>query len=67
MKKSILLIDDDEIILMLLKKTLKDNGYKVYTAISGEKGIEKLKKCNNVDLIITDYDIPGGISGIEIL
>jgi len=66
MKKSILLIDDDEIILMLVKKTLKDNGYKVYTAISGEIGIERLKN-SNIDLIITDYDIPGGMSGIEIL
>lgn len=64
--KKILLIDDDEMIILLLSSTLKKHGYKVYSATNGNLGIKKLKKHSDIDLIITDYDMPE-MSGIEVL
>lgn len=63
--KTILVIDDDKMILMILKQTLSKVGYRVSTVESGEEGIALLAT-NHVDLVLTDYLMPG-MSGIEVL
>jgi two-component system response regulator AtoC len=62
---TILIIDDDLMILLILKQTLSKAGYIVITASSGEEGINTLAN-SNVDLVLTDYMMPG-MSGIEVL
>ncbi len=62
---SILLIDDEESILISLKSYLSKRNFKVFTANNGEDGI-KIIKSNLIDLVITDYRMPG-ISGLEVL
>ena len=44
MEKVILAIDDEEHILELLSYNLEQNGYRVFTATSGEEGLEILEK-----------------------
>lgn len=61
-KAQILVIDDNAEILSLVQDTLSD--YKVWTAKSGEEGMEMLKKAYP-DLIITDVMMPG-TDGIEL-
>jgi len=63
--KTILVIDDDTMILMILKQTLTKAGYRVFTVSSGEEGISLLST-SQVDLVLTDYLMPG-MSGIEVL
>jgi two-component system alkaline phosphatase synthesis response regulator PhoP len=56
-KKKILIIDDDEDFLEGTKIALEANNFKVYTAISGEDGLKKLKE-DKPHLIILDIMMP---------
>lgn len=64
MNRSVLLIDDEPIILDSVSDDLKDEGYKVITARTGEEGIRKFRE-NPCDLVITDL-VMDGINGFEL-
>lgn len=59
-----LVVDDEEWILELAKAVLRDDGYRVVTALSGEKAIEAMSRLN-FDLIISDWKMPG-MSGLQL-
>jgi two-component system alkaline phosphatase synthesis response regulator PhoP len=60
----ILLVDDEEDILEFLSYNLKKEGYKVFTALNGEEGLDVAKK-ELPNLILLDVMMPG-IDGIEV-
>lgn len=60
----ILLLDDEEAILESLEMTLADE-YRVFTARSGEEGLEILAR-EQIALVISDQVMPG-MSGVEFL
>ena len=64
-KPSIIVIDDERPIIDYLVLLLKDNGYKVDTANSGEEGIKKVKS-NRYDLIIVDL-MMAKYTGLDVL
>ena len=61
---TILVIDDEEDIRELLCYNLKKEGYDVYSAENGEKGLASMI-ANKPDLIILDVMMPG-MDGIEV-
>jgi nitrogen regulation protein NR(I) len=61
----ILVIEDDETVRDVLRTFLKDKGFDVTIAVSGEAGLEVLRS-EKFDLIITDLIMPG-ISGMDVL
>ncbi len=61
---TILVIDDEEDIRELLSYNLKKEGYDVFSAENGEKGLA-LMTANKPDLIILDVMMPG-MDGIEV-
>ncbi|MDP2276697.1 MAG: response regulator, partial [Nitrospirota bacterium] len=61
----ILVVDDEKFITWSLKQHLEKEGYEVFTAQSGEEGIE-LFKAELPDIILLDIYLPG-ISGLETL
>jgi signal transduction histidine kinase len=63
--KKILVIDDEEGIRTLIDAILSKEGYEVYLAEDGYKGIDLFKQVP-LDLVITDIKMPG-IDGIEVL
>jgi len=63
-KYSILYVDDEEQNLVSFKAAFRRN-YNIFTALSGEEGLEILKK-EPVDLIITDQRMPH-MTGIQFL
>ncbi len=63
--KNILLVDDEESIHLLYRDELEEEGYKVYSAYSGEEALEKLRELS-ADLIILDINMPG-MNGLETL
>lgn len=65
MNERIVVIDDEEKMRRVLEMSLSEQGYEVYLAESGEKGIEILKE-KDVALVITDMRMPG-IDGIKVL
>ena len=62
--KSILIVDDDKGLLKVIRAGLMFNGYEVYTAATGEKGLQLAKK-KKPNLIILDVILPG-IKGREV-
>lgn len=64
-KGSILVVDDEVRQREILQTILKDEGYSVETAVSGEHALRLMKNCR-FDLVLTDQKMPG-ISGIKLL
>lgn len=62
--KNILVIDDEPDLIELVSYNLKKEGFKVATALSGEDGLEKIRK-SSFDLLILDLMLPG-IQGVEV-
>lgn len=61
----ILAIDDQQLILLSVEKRLKEIGYNVAIADSGEKGIS-LFDSFSPDLVLVDINMPG-MSGLEVV
>lgn len=60
----ILVIDDEIEIVRALQRSLAAYGFEVYTARSGEEGLEAIAR-HRPDLILLDLGLPG-ISGLEV-
>ena len=63
-KETILIVDDEEDIIELIKYNLKNEGYSILTALTGEQAI-KLAKQSQPDLVVLDLMLPG-IDGLEV-
>jgi len=61
----VLVVDDERSLTILLSRILKDAGYQVETALSGEEAQKKIRDFVP-NLVITDLKMPG-ISGLELL
>jgi two-component system NtrC family sensor kinase len=64
-KQTILIVDDEANVLKALKRLLFDTDYRVLTAPSGEEALALFEK-NEIDLIISDYRMPG-MNGVQLL
>ncbi|KQQ55800.1 hypothetical protein ASF84_10740 [Pseudomonas sp. Leaf127] len=62
----VLIVEDEPLIMMLLADYLSGVGYRVLQAENGEQAFEILATRPHLDLMITDYRLPGGISGVMI-
>ncbi len=60
----ILVVDDEEDVRSLVHDILTGNGYEVFTAASGEAGLEKVVSLKP-DLVVLDVVMPG-LSGLEV-
>ena len=65
-KFNILLMDDNDELREVVTELLQLLGHNVYTATKGEEAIEIYKQ-NNIDYVILDLTIPGGMGGKETL
>jgi len=52
-KHTVLLVDDEEKILHSLKRLLRKEGYRLFTASSGDEGLKILEE-NDIHLVISD-------------
>ena len=62
----VLIVEDDPSILMVLSAYLSGEGYRVLQAENGEQAFEILASKPHLDMMITDFRLPGGISGVQI-
>ena len=65
MKSTILVVDDAAVICSTLQERLTMEGYQVWTAPDGRKGLQ-LYHDHQVDLVITDILMPE-VDGLEVL
>lgn len=62
----ILVVEDEVIIRMLMADMLRDEGYEVIEAASGDEGMAVLSSDHRLDLIITDVRMPGQVDGMQL-
>src|SRR5271157_1548372 len=65
MNKSILIVDDEPIVRESIRDWLKDAGYQVATAESGEQALEMVNQ-QDFGVLVVDIRLPG-ITGINVL
>lgn len=63
---TILCVDDEANVLKALRRLFMDEDYKILTAESGEEGLEELDKAPGVQVVISDYRMPG-MNGVDFL
>ncbi len=56
---TVLLVEDEDAVRLFGARALRNKGYKVYEAKSGEEALEVIKNCDEpIDLVITDVVMP---------
>lgn len=65
-KETILVVEDDILILQQLTAQLTGLGYAVVTATAGAPALEILRGRSDIDLLLTDVVLPGGMNGRQI-
>ncbi|MFA8385369.1 MAG: PAS domain S-box protein [Pelagibaca sp.] len=65
-QENILVIEDDVLILQQLMAQLTGLGYRVVTASAGPPALDILRARSDIDLLLTDVILPGGMNGRQI-
>jgi len=64
--ENILIVEDNDLVLRHLKRQLVLLGYRVKTAMSGPEAMDIMQADDEVDLLLTDIVMPGGMNGTEL-
>jgi len=62
----ILLVDDETELLKIAEAYLKDLGFEVHCATCGKEALELMDELEQIDLLLTDVVMPGGINGVAL-
>jgi len=61
--ETVLVVDDEPTVRMLVGDTLADLGYQAIEAADAASGLRVLQSDVKIDLLITDFGLPGGMNG----
>jgi DNA-binding NtrC family response regulator len=66
-RKTILIVDDEEHVLSVVSRLLAKGDYNVLTANSGSNGLQQSREFQGeIDLLLSDFQMPGGMSGVDL-
>jgi CheY-like chemotaxis protein len=65
-KRNILVVEDEPLLRLVLSSALEDAGYSVLEAGTVLQAIALLSKYE-IDGVMTDVDMPGGLSGLDLV
>jgi PAS domain S-box-containing protein len=65
-ERKILVVDDEVIVRMLLVELLEEEGYTVIEAHDGASAVQALNETGEIDLLVTDVGLPGGMNGRQL-
>ena len=65
-KENVLLVEDHPLVREHLLSKLQSLGYRVTVAASGGEALDILERRADIDLLLTDVVMPGGIDGFEL-
>lgn len=63
--RTVLIVEDEPLIRMVLADTLMDEGYDVIEAGNVLEAVAILGQ-RTIDAVVTDIDMPGGLSGLDL-
>ncbi len=61
--ETVLVVDDEPTVRVLVTDVLEEMGYTALEASDGAGGLRMLQSDARVDLLVTDYGLPGGMNG----
>ncbi|MCB5176628.1 response regulator transcription factor [Microvirga lenta] len=61
-----LIVEDEMLVRMVLVDTLMDDGFEVIEATSADEALLALNRRDDVDLVISDVEMPGSINGFTL-
>jgi signal transduction histidine kinase len=64
--ETVLVIDDEPTVRMLIVEVLEEAGYSALEAEDGPTGLKILQSSAQIDLLITDVGLPGGMNGRQV-
>ncbi|MBT4519269.1 MAG: response regulator [Halieaceae bacterium] len=64
--ETILVVDDEQAILDFVQETLASLGYRVMTASAGMQAMTALEGTPEIDMLISDIVMPGGMNGYQL-
>ena len=62
----VLAVEDDDAVRQIAVDALKELGYSVIEAPNGPAALEMLSRSRRVDLLFTDFAMPGGLNGRDL-
>jgi CheY-like chemotaxis protein len=62
----VLVVDDEQTVRMLVTDVLEELGYVAVEAAEGKAGLQILESKRQIDLLITDVGLPGGMNGRQL-
>ena len=62
----VLLVEDELLVSALIAEELRDQGFDVYEATTGEGAIACLEAEAGIDILFTDVSLPGEVDGTEL-
>lgn len=65
-KRNVLVVEDEPLIRLVLTSALEDIGYAVFEAGTVLQAVALLSR-HEIDGIVTDVDMPGGLSGLDLV
>jgi PAS domain S-box-containing protein len=63
---AVLVVDDEEDLVEIARAFLEEMGYTTYHARDGASALAVVEQHNDIDLIVTDILMPGGMNGVEL-
>ena len=65
--ETVLVVEDDHAVRAVAEAMLGDLGYRAIVAEDARTGLEILKRSREVALLLSDVDLPGGVSGPDMV
>ena len=65
-RRTILVVDDSHDVRELAENHLRELGYRVLAAQSGEEAMELIERYGDIDLLFSDIIMPGGMNGVRL-
>jgi CheY-like chemotaxis protein len=64
--RTVMVVDDSQDVRELAEASLRQAGYRVLAAPSGEEALELIERYGDIDLLFTDIIMPGGMNGLRL-
>jgi CheY-like chemotaxis protein len=62
----VLVVEDETLVRMFIADFLDEAGFKVFEAVSGDEAVQVLQARPDVQVVVTDIEMPGAMNGLEL-
>ena len=63
---TVLVVEDEALVNHDIAEALRDDGFKALQAYNGEQALKLLETVDDIRVLFTDVNLPGGLNGVEL-